>query len=288
MLESQFFTSGVMDTSVYVLLASSFMVIYSVARLLHFAHGTTFVIGAYAGVAVYGATGLAGALIVALLVGALFGLGCDRLIYLPLIGRGATGWVLVIASLGIFSLGENLIGMAFGGDAKSVSDPWLQGTPIHVGLLSWMHWTQAIVLVAAIAWVCGLHWMLAHTRIGIFMRAVATNARLAVWTGVPTGRVRTFAFLLGSAGAAFAGLITYLDLSAEPTMDLTGGLHAVVPFIIGGMGSLAGIVGASVVLGFGGVLVSRYAGSEWSDVVLFAALAVVLFARPQGLQLRHD
>jgi branched-chain amino acid transport system permease protein len=283
MFRPEIIMSGVTESALYVLLATSFMIIYRVSRVLHFAHGTAFLVGAYAGVAVYGATNIVVAAVTAMVAGALFGCGCDKLVYAPLLRRGATPFAVVISSLAIFILGENVVGMIFGGQVRVARDSWLQKRPPLTAGVPWLHWMQVVMLASAIVWVICLRMTLARTRIGIFMRGVASNEPLAAWTGVPTTTVRTAAFLLGSAVVAFAGLMKYLYITASPTMDLVGTLYAIIPFIIGGMSSLGGIAIASGLLGFGGVGVSLYLGSQWSDVAVFAFLAVVLVIRPQGL-----
>jgi branched-subunit amino acid ABC-type transport system permease component len=237
---AQLLTSAVTDSAIFLLLASSFMVIMNVTRILHFAHGTAYMVGAYAGVALYGPFGLVGAAVGALLVGAVFGLACERLVYAQLLRRSATRWVVVMSSLAIFTLGENVIGMIFGDSFKTSLDSSIQGVPIG-GPLAWMHWTQWIAVTAVALWLVTLWAIMSHTRLGIFMRAVASNERLAAHTGVPTASVRTAAFLLGSAVAALAGVIKYIDLSAQPTMGFAGGLNAVVAFIVGGMTSVPGV-----------------------------------------------
>lgn len=264
------------------------MVIMNVTRIMHFAHGSAYLVGAYIGVAAYGTIGLGGAAVAALIGGAAFGVICERLVYAPLLRRSATRWVVVMSSLAVFALVENVIGMIFGNGFKTILSSPLQGRPFDVGWLAWLHWTQAIAIAAVAVWVTLLSALMSRTRVGLFMRAVASNEGLAAHAGVRTSSVRTAAFLLGSGVAAFAGLLKYADLSAEPAMDFVGGLNAVVAYIVGGMTSVSGIAIASLVLGFGGTLVSRYLGSEWTSVVIFGVLALVMLVRPEGLAGKRD
>ena len=278
---SQILQNGLTDSAIFVLLATSFFVIFSVSKLLHFAHGTAFLLGAYVGYSVSRHAPLPVALAAALVAGAAFGFVCERLLYQPLRGRGATNMVLLIASLALFILGENVIAMIYGGSSitidSSLERPWITlGSVRFSGV-------QLIGLAGAVAWVALLVYVLTRTSIGFYVRAIATHQSLADLTGVPSARVRKLVFVAASAAVGFAGLIRATDLNGDPGMGLTGTLFAVVPFIVGGSRSVWGAVLGGAIIGFGTNVFAWYFGSEWTEAFLFGLLALIVLTRPEGL-----
>lgn len=277
----QIFQSGVTDTTIFVLLATSFFAIFSVGKLLHFAHGTAYVLGAYIGYAVQPHASFVVTVLSSALGAAAFGLLVETLIYRPLRARGATGMILLISSLAVFILGENLIGMKWGGTAISLHNG-LQNNAVSVGAASFS-WIELIGLGGAIVWVVALAVLLKRTGLGLYMRAIASHEALAELTGVPTVRVRQFVFFTASAAVGFAGLVRMIDLNGDPTMGLNGILFAIVPFLVGGGRTLWGSVAGAAIVGFGANVFAWYVGNQWTLAFVFGILAVVMLVRPQGL-----
>lgn len=277
----QVLLTGMTDSTVFVLLATAFFLIYNVGKVLHFAHGTAYVIGAYAGFVAGRTLPFGAALVTAVVAGGLFGAGCEHLVYRPLRTRGATAMILLIASLAVFILGENLIGMVFGSLGIELHSPLQAATGIFGP--NGLTWVQGIGLVGAIAWVAGVALVLARTPFGYYIRAMSVQLRLAELSGVPTERVRLLVFLTASAAVGFAGFIRMMDINGSPTMDLTGSLYAIVPFIVGGARSVWGTVIGALLIGFGSSWFGYQFGVQWTEAFLFALLAVIVLTRPQGL-----
>lgn len=277
----QILQSGVTDTTIFVLLATSFFAIFSVGKMLHFAHGTAYVIGAYVGYTAMQYASFAVALVAAALGAALFGFLCETLIYRPLRARGATGMILLISSLALFIVGENLIAMRYGATAISVQSD-LQRAVVSFGSASFST-IQLIGFAGAVLWVVGLSLLLTRTALGAYMRAIATQEPLAELSGVPTVRVRQAVFFGASAAVGFAGLVRMVDLNGEPTMGLTGILFAIVPFLVGGGRTLWGAVVGAILIGFGTNVFSWYVGDEWTLSFVFGVLALVMLVRPEGI-----
>jgi branched-chain amino acid transport system permease protein len=277
----QIVQSGVTDTTIFVLLATSFFAIFSVGKMLHFAHGTAYLLGAYIGYSVGRHAPFAVAVLCATLGAAVFGFLCETLIYRPLRARGATGMILLISSLALFIVGENVIGMKYGGEAISIQSS-LQHAVVRVGGASFS-WIQIIGAVGAVLWVVALALLLRRTSLGAYMRAIATHEPLAELSGVPTVRVRQAVFFGASAAVGFAGIVRMVDLNGEPTMGLTGILFAIVPFLVGGGRSLWGAVMGAALIGFGTNVFSWYVGDEWTLSFVFAVLALVMLVRPEGI-----
>jgi len=277
----QIFQSGVIDTTIFVLLATSFFAIFSVGKILHFAHGTAYVLGAYIGYSVQPHAPFIVTVLSAAAGAALFGLLVETFVYRPLRARGATSMILLIGSLAIFILGENLVGMKYGGNAISIHSS-LQDKAVSIGAASFS-WIELIGVGGALLWIGALALLLRKTVLGAYMRAIASNEALAELCGVPTARVRQTVFFTASAAVGFAGLVRMIDLNGDPTMGLNGTLFAIVPFLIGGGRSLWGSVVGAALIGFGTNLFAWYVGGQWTLAFVFGILATVMLVRPQGL-----
>jgi branched-chain amino acid transport system permease protein len=275
----QVLQTGVTESAVFILLGTAFFLIYNVGKVLHFAHGTTYLLGAYAGYAVASQTTVVLALICAPLAGGLFGLVIERFVYQPLRQRGATSMILLIGSLAVFILVENLVAMVFGSRAVEIHSP-LQRSITGSGGITWI---QLIAICAALLWVGAIALVLSRTSLGYYVRAMTGQLRLAELSGVPTHRVRLVIFLLGSCAVGLAGFVRMVDINAAPSMDLTGTLYAIVPFIVGGSRSVWGTVIGAVLVGFGSSWSGYQFGNQWTEVFLFALLGIIVLTRPQGL-----
>lgn len=278
---TQVLQSGVTDTTVFVLLATAFFLIFNVGKMLHFAHGTAYLFGAYASYWAFPHVPFPVAVLVALAAGALFGLLCELVIYGPLRARGATGMILLISSLALFIVGENAVGMKFGSQTINVRSS-LQEPALHVGDVRFT-WIQLLGLAGAALWVVVVARLLSRTSLGHRIRAIADQEALAELSGISGARVRRTVFLGASAAVGFAGLVRLVDLNGEPTMGFTGTLFGIVPFIVGGARSIWGAVLGAAIVGFGVNVFGWYVGSEWTLAFVFGVLALVVLVRPEGL-----
>lgn len=278
---SQVIQSGIVDTTVFVLLATSFFLIFNVGKMLHFAHGTAYMLGAYAAYSALPRLPFVLTILVALAAGAAFGLFCEVVIYGPLRARGATGMILLISSLALFIVGENAVGMKYGSQTINVRSA-LQEPVFEAGGVRFT-WIHVLGVVGATAWVLAVALVLSRTSLGFRIRAIADHEALAALTGVSAVRVRRMVFLAASAAVGFAGLIRLVDLNGEPTMGFTGTLFGIVPFIVGGARSVWGSVFGAAIVGFGVNVFGWYAGVEWTHAFVFGVLALVVLLRPEGL-----
>lgn len=274
--------STLVTGSFYCLLATSFYLIFSTSRIMHFAHGSVAIAGAYVGYAVvHQGGGLVLGFVAGTAAAAVVGALCDVGVYRPLRARGVPTTSLLIASLAIFVLLENVTAMIFGSAAVSVHSSATQPIGGTGDLV--LNPLEIVSIVATLAWVIGMAAVMRRTRLGLFMRSVADHGELAGLTGVPVAQVRTQMFLVASAVAGFAGVSHLLDVGATPAVSIQATLFAIVPFIVGGQRSLVGSAITSYAVAFGAAIFSRYAGSEWSLSFIFGILALVVLFRPQGL-----
>jgi branched-chain amino acid transport system permease protein len=283
MLYLGLFIQGIVQGSIYALIALGLTLVYGLLRILHVAHAALFTLGGYLGVIVTNHTGsFVFALLVAMVVVGLVGMAVYRFAYQPLLGRPP--YISLIASIALFIAAEELFRIIFGPFGISYSSPPLQG---RFELLPGFFLRQGEVLAILLSamMLILLAWLSANTRTGIAWRATVSDPSIARAFGVRTQQVRYLNFFIASALAALAGvLVALLNNLVEPTMGSVASYKALAIIVLGGIGSIRGTLIAALSLG---VLVSFgtiYLGHLMDrDALAFAFLIIVLMFRPQGL-----
>jgi branched-chain amino acid transport system permease protein len=221
------------------------------------------------------------AVVAGVVVAAGLGFGLERFIYRPLRARKASSMVLLIASLGAFTVLQALLAIAFTSQFQTLSGLVLK-TVVHVagGAITGV---QLVTLGAAIAVLVGARTLLSRTRFGKAVRAISDDEEVARVVGINTNRMIGRVFLLCSGVAGLTGILVGMDTGLEPTMGLQLLLKGVIAAIIGGVGNVYGaFLGAfllAAVENFGVWQIS----SEWKDALAFGVLIVFLLVRPQGI-----
>ena len=182
-----------------------FAVVYSTFRFFHFAHGIIFTAGAYFAflfIAWFGLS-LVVSVVLAVALAAVLGCSIELAVYRPLRRRAASPLILLLASLGVYLILQNVISMIFGDDSKSIHiGPVKEGICVFGARITEV---QIIVLCIAIGLAVGLGILLKTTRMGKTMRAIASDPLLALTSGIDRDGVALWTFALGSAIAALAG-----------------------------------------------------------------------------------
>jgi branched-chain amino acid transport system permease protein len=280
--------------SVYALLALGYSMVYGVLKLLNFAHGDVFMIGAYIGYGVLVAFGGASnpsiavwLLIVLMVLAGMIGCGglgvlVERVAYRPL--RAAPRIAPLISALGVSFFLQNSAQLLFGAAYKPYNTINLidVGSGIHWGNLN--VWTvQLIVIGAAFAMMVLLTYLVQRTRVGKAMRAVSVDREAAAMMGIDPDRVIVFTFFVGSALAGAAGVLIGLVLfQAFPSMGFTYGLAAFTAAVVGGIGYIPGAMFGGLLIGFVQAF-SQFFFSTWFNLVSLAILVLVMLLRPSGL-----
>jgi branched-chain amino acid transport system permease protein len=278
----QFLLNGLIAGSVYALVALSFALIYTPTRFFHFAHGAVFAWGAYFGYVCSVLLKLPLWVAFPLAVGmtAMLGVGLEVGIYRPLRRRGATGLVLLLASLGLYAVLQNLISLLFGDETKSLrTGEVAEGIALFGARITPIQLWTIFAFIASFASVWAI---LKFTKFGKSLRAVASDPELALVHGVDSGRVVLGAFALGSGLAGLAAILVALDVDMTPTMGLNALMMGIVAMIVGGIGSVPGTMLGGLLLGLAQHLGVWRIGSEWQDAIAFAILLLFLLLRPQG------
>lgn len=281
-LLAQLFVNGLVNGSHYALLALGFGLIFGTTRVTHFAYGPVYAASAYGCwlAANHFQAPLALAMLAGMATGVVVGVLAYLVVYRPFERKGSTSLVILIASLGLFIVLENGIGVLFGTDTKVVPSPpsslFLWGPVVVTGV-------QLTQIAALIVVGAALALYLTRTRMGKAVLAMSDNPEMARVIGIDTLRVSVIAFAIGSAIAAVpAGLILIKD-GATPHMGFLPVFMAFVAVVVGGVGSLKGAVIGGLVLGLVESTGMIRIPTEWQNSVAFVVLFVVLLVRPRGL-----
>jgi branched-chain amino acid transport system permease protein len=282
MLAFELTVQGLIQGSIYALIAVGLTLVYGLLRILHIAHAALFTLGGYFGVLVTNATGSFGLAIVVAMV-AVGGLGMlvYRFCYEPILARPP--YVALIASIGLFIALEEVFRLVFGPYGISYTAPPLTASVA----LAAMNLKQAEIMVMAgvIVLIGGLAVVTRRTRIGIAWRATVTDPAMAQSFGVDVIKVRYLNFFIGSALAAAAGvMVALLNNLVEPTMGSVPSYKALAIIVLGGLGDVRGTLIAALALGVVESFGTIYLGTILDrDAIAFVFLILVLMVRPQGL-----
>ncbi len=271
LLLSQAFNGLALGT-LLALVSSGLTIILGTLGVLNFAHGALFMLGAYAMYVVATATG---SYVLAVVVGVALERGLVRLFY----ARPHEDQILVTFGAGIVF--TEIARAIFGGNALTVPTPsWGQGI-VHLGFLFYPTYRlQLIGIIAAL--LIALYLVLYRTSIGLVVRAGIEDARMVGILGINVRRAFLAVFVIGVVTAGVSGMLYAPIISVEPDMGSNFLVQAFVVIVIGGLGSFPGAVVGGIVAGEIIALTSAF-NAAYSDVMLYAVMALLLVLRPQGL-----
>jgi branched-chain amino acid transport system permease protein len=284
--------NGITWGGIYALIALGYTMVYGVLKLINFAHGDVYMVGAMTGYYVAHALGFATqpslpglfvTLAAAMLVCGALGALIERVAYRPLRLRGAGRLAPLITAIGVSLLLENAGQLVFGADPKFFPSLLESRELVRVGGIALSN-VQAVVLVTTLALMAGLEFVVMRTRFGRAIRAVSFDAQAAALMGVPVDRIVLGTFVLGSALAAAAGILVGLsNPKIDPLMGIMPGIKAFVAAVLGGIGNIPGAMAGGLLLGVVETLVSGYLSSTYRDAIAFVVLIAILLYRPTGL-----
>jgi branched-chain amino acid transport system permease protein len=291
----QLLLNGMALGSIYALIALGYTMVYGILRLINFAHGDIVMVGAYAGLFAALALGaqenptlLNFLLVLALAMAASAGLGfaIERLVYRPL--RHVPRLNLLIIAVGVSLLLENLGQVVFGATPRVFPDIMPNIALLQAGDIAVTN-QQVTVFLTSIFLMIVLEFIVLKTRLGRAMRAVSHSHETASLVGIPTDRIISFTFILGSALAAAAGILVGISYPrVDPLMGVMIGLKAFVAAVLGGIGSIRGAVVGGLLMGVSESMVVGYGSSTYRDALAFAILIGILLFKPAGLFGKHQ
>jgi branched-chain amino acid transport system permease protein len=294
--------NGVTTGSLYALIALGYTMVYGVLKLLNFAHGDLYMVGAFVGYFMIQWFGGSAALVipVPLLlllmfvvagagVGAL-GVAIERFAYRPL--RDAPRIAPLISALGVSFFLANSMQLLFGAAPRNYDTFALSGGALYfkgfdVGDVR-VPLLRIITVVSALVLMVALWFLVNKTRTGKAMRATSFDREAAAMMGIDIDRVIVFTFVLGSALAGAAGVLFALRVPTQVTIGFVAGLKGFTAAVIGGIGSIPGAMAGGLILGFSEAYIQGYVSTKWSDLYVFLILVAFMIFRPQGLLGRPD
>lgn len=279
----QLLLNGIVLGARYSFVAVGFALILKTTGLFHFSHGVVFVAALYGlvvGVDTLGLPLLLAAVFAAVVVACL-GFAIERVVYSPLRSRGASPMTLVVASLGVLILIENLIVLRWGPNAKSVSgltfDPFLRLGDVTLTVID-------LVTVAISGAVCSLALVfLRRSQFGLEILAVSSNKERAEILGISPRKVYGRVFIVASALVAIPATLVAVEEGVNPHRATDAVLIAAIATIIGGVGSVGGAIVGAFIVGIAQSVGVWQFSSAWQQAIAFIVLVAFILVRPTGL-----
>ncbi|MCK0111258.1 branched-chain amino acid ABC transporter permease [Ornithinimicrobium sp. F0845] len=277
--------NGLFTGSIYALFAIGFTLVFGVLDRLNLAHPAVFAVSAFVGIELVEVAGLSIwlTLPIVFVVGSLLGVIIERVAFRPLKDRPDAHFAGLISSIALAGMFIALLQWRYGPNTRRFPVDSFPSTTFtvfgaHVTLL------QVAILVISVLLMVGLSLLVARSRLGRGMRAIAENPTAARVLGINVDRVTMTTFAISSALGAVAGALFAMNVnSAQLGMGTAIELKGLAVIIVGGMGSLPGALVGGLLLGLAEVFAVQYVGSSWRDMVAFGLLFLILLVRPQGL-----
>ncbi|MBM7653919.1 branched-chain amino acid ABC transporter permease [Neobacillus cucumis] len=275
--------NGISLGSIYALIALGYTMVYGIVKLINFAHGDVFMVGAFIGF--YSITifhlGFFPSLLISMAVCALFGVIIERIAYKPL--RNATRIAALITAIGVSLFIEYGTIYLRGAQPEAYPDNLVPLKDLNVFGVT-ISGQSILILGTSVVLMLLLQFIVHKTKIGKAMRAVSHDMDAARLMGINVNNTISATFAIGSALAGAAGVIfgTYYT-KIDPLMGIIPGLKAFVAAVLGGIGIIPGAMTGGLVLGVIESLVSAAGYSLWRDGVAFIVLILILIFRPAGL-----
>jgi branched-chain amino acid transport system permease protein len=287
--------NGLSLGSIYALIALGYTMVYGILKLINFAHGEVFMVGAYTGFYAAGALGVAGfearaqgfplylallVLIIAMAVAALLGMTIEFLAYRPV--RSAPRLTPLITAIGVSLFLQNAGMLLFSPNPQRYPAILSEVRFEVLGVI--VTNVKLTIFAVALCLMLGLHLFVQRTWTGRAMRALSFNIDAAKLMGIDTNRVIRITFAIGSGLAAAGGILFGLDqITINPLMGVLTGLKAFVAAVLGGIGSIPGAVVGGLLIGLAEQLTAGYLSPAYRDAITFVILILILLLKPEGL-----
>ena len=272
--------NGLVTGMIVALPAVALTLTYSIAKFPNFAIGAMLTVGAYLGYVLNATLGLpmlSAALLAAPLSGAV-AVVCDQTVFRRL--RDRTAITLLVASMGLSFILENIARFIFGNGARSYDVPIARGQEL-LGLR--VNQEQMITAATALAAMAAIYVILRHTALGRAMRAVSDNAPLAAVRGIDREKIIRATWAIAGVLTGLAGILIGLDRAIDPLLGWNYVVTVFAAAILGGLGNPVGAGIAALTVGIVEETSTLLIPPNYRQVVSFLAIAILLLLRPQGL-----
>lgn len=268
--------------SVYALVALGYTMVYGIIKLLNFAHGEVYMVGAFVGYFIISNFNLSffPALVITMLVTGVIGVIIYQIAYRPL--RNSTRISSLITAIGMSYLLQN--GMIYFAGPQTRSFPQVIDNQIYQFAFIKISTMQILLLVTTVSLMLALQIIVQKTKLGKAMRAVSNDPEAAQLMGINTNLVISFTFFLGSMLAGAGGMMVGMYYNTiTPTMGTGPGLKAFIAAVVGGIGSIPGAMLGGYLIGTTEVMISAFGNSMIRDAVVYFILIIILLFRPNGI-----
>lgn len=279
---AQQIVNGISLGSIYALIALGYTMIYGIIKLINFAHGDIYMLGAYMGFICITQFGLPffPSLVLAMAGCAVAGIIIERIAYRPM--RSAPRIAALITAIGVSFFLENGMILLVSPQPRTFP-PVFAPTVYHIGGVV-VNNQQILILISAFALMLALTYIVNRTKAGKAMRAVSFDADAAKLMGINIDMVISTTFALGSALAAAAGVLVGIYYnSIDPLMGMMPGIKAFIAAVVGGIGILPGAMLGGIIMGLVEAMVSGFFSSTFRDAAAFAILILILLVKPTGI-----
>lgn len=274
--------NGLSLGSIYALIALGYTMVYGIIKLINFAHGDIYMLGAYVAfiTTTYFGFSFFPAMIASMVVCGILGVLIERIAYKPL--RHATRIAALITAIGVSYVLEYTTQYVMGSEVKTyptlLSNASFTLGPVTISMQQVYIFTITIILMIA------LQLIIKKTKMGRAMRAVSVDEDAAKLMGINVDTTISFTFLLGSSLAGVAGILVGIYYnSIDPLMGMIPGLKAFIAAVFGGIGSVPGAMIGGLFIGIAETMVVAYGSSLYRDAIVYLILILILIIKPDGL-----
>jgi branched-chain amino acid transport system permease protein len=288
----QHLLNGITIGGGYALIALGYTLVYGVLKLINFAHGEIYMIGAYLGYILisilpalpffqqHPVMFLFLVMVSAAVICALYGFYMEKICYRPL--RSAPKLSPLISALGASIFLQNFVMITMGARDKIFPQMFAANSLKLAGVS--FTWLQLAMIASSFLLMICLWWFINRTKLGIAIKATSTDPFMAQLLGINVDTVISTTFMIGSFLAACAGVMIGLYYGTiNFTLGYLGGMKAFTAAVLGGIGNVAGAMVGGILLGVIEALGAGYFSTEYKDVYAFFILIAVLIFRPSGL-----
>lgn len=279
--------NGLSLGSVYALVALGYTMVYGIIKLLNFAHGDVYMVGAFVGYYIISNfnIGFVPTLILTMLVTGIIGIIIYQIAYRPL--RHSTRIASLITAIGMSYLLQN--GMIYIAGPQTRSFPQIINNQLYkIGPIQ-ISTMQLLMLCTTILLMLSLQLIVQQTKFGKAMRAVSNDPEAAQLMGINSNQVISFTFFLGSMLAGAGGMLVGMYYNTiTPTMGAGPGLKAFIAAVVGGIGNIPGAMLGGYLIGITEVMISAFGNSMIRDAVVYLILIIILLVRPTGILGKYE
>jgi len=281
--------NGLSLGSIYALIALGYTMVFGILKLINFAHGDVYMVGAFVGYYLSAFLGLQSqpsmvsffiVLVTSMSVCAILGFLIERIAYRPL--RSSPRITALITAIGMSLLLEYVAQLVFGPDPKVFPMVLERRDLFQFGEVSLNNY-HALIVSVSLTLMLLLRFLVLHTKFGKAMRAISEDITTASLLGIPTNRIISITFMLGAALAGAAGvLVGTVYPRIDPLMGVIPGMKAFSAAVIGGIGNFPGAVLGGIIMGLSEEMVAAYISSSYRDALAFGLLIFILLVKPSG------